>query len=132
MLTASSAESRIIRSLVTEKLGPNSPFLSQIPLLRFPRRHMTGTGYFVEFEPLPESLRDNPGNTVLSTDFGTKMPSPQDLVGFTLFIEGGFMTSFEGYTFGDVQWPAEPMERWLVLDANGKQFQTARSEPAEG
>jgi hypothetical protein len=42
------------------------------------------------------------------------------------------MTSFEDYTFGDVQWPAEPMERWLVLDANGKQFQTARSEPAEG
>jgi hypothetical protein len=55
-------------------------------------------------------------NTVLSTDFETKLPSPQDLVGFTLFIDGGFMTSFEGYTFGDVRWPDEPIENWLVFD----------------
>jgi hypothetical protein len=71
----------------------------------------------VEFEPLPEALRAAPENTVLSTDFGTKLPSPRDAVGFTLFINSGFMSSFEGYTFGDVQWPDEPIKDWVVLEA---------------
>jgi hypothetical protein len=53
----------------------------------------------------------------LSTDFETKVPSSRDLVGFTLFIDGGFMTSFEGYTFGDVRWPDGSMEEWLNFDA---------------
>jgi hypothetical protein len=117
MFSPSPAESRIIQSLIAAKLGPDSPFLNQLPSLRFQTRHMTGTGYFVEFEPLSESLRAAPENTVLSTDFETKVPSSRDLVGFTLFIDGGFMTSFEGYTFGDVRWPDGSMEEWLNFDA---------------
>ena len=77
MLTPSTAETKIIQSLIAEKLGLGSPFLKQIPVLRFPTRYMTGTGYFMEFDPLPESLRAEPENTVLSTDFGTKLPSPR-------------------------------------------------------
>jgi hypothetical protein len=37
------------------------------------------------------------------------------IVGFTLFINGGFITSFEGYTW-DVAWPEELMEDRLILD----------------
>ncbi|TMJ66487.1 MAG: hypothetical protein E6G83_10265 [Alphaproteobacteria bacterium] len=115
MLTPSTAETKIIQSLIAEKLGLGSPFLKQIPVLRFPTRYMTGTGYFMEFDPLPESLRAEPENTVLSTDFGTKLPSPRDVVGFTLFIDGGFMSSFEGYTFGDVAWPEQALQNWLIM-----------------
>ncbi|HZU90509.1 MAG TPA: hypothetical protein VE993_14755 [Stellaceae bacterium] len=115
-MNPSPAELRIIRSLVIQNLGPESPFLNQISALRFPIRHLTGTGYFIEFDPLPEALRAAPADTVLSTDLITKLAPPRDLVGFTLFINGGFMTSFEGYTFGDVRWPEEAMEDWLVFD----------------
>jgi hypothetical protein len=116
MTTPDPAELRIIRPLITQNLGPESPFLNQISALRFPTRHLTGTGYFVEFDPLPEALRADPADTVLSTDLVTKLAPPRDFVGFTLFINGGFMTSFEGYTFGDVQWPEEAMEEWLIFD----------------
>ncbi len=116
MLSISSAELRIVEFLVSERLGPDSAFLNQIPSLRFPQRQMTGTGYSSSSNRCRKSLRAEPVNTVLSTDFETKLPSPQDLVGFTLFIDGGFMTSFEGYTFGDVRWPDEPIENWLVFD----------------
>jgi hypothetical protein len=33
-----------------------------------------------------------------------------------LFIRDGLLASFEGYTFGDVRWPDELMEHWLIFD----------------
>jgi hypothetical protein len=129
MLSPSSVESSIIRSLISDKLGPDSRFLNQIPLLQCPKRDLTGTGYFVEFAPLPESLRADPEDTVLSTDLATRLPSPGDVVGFTLFIDGGFMSSFEGYTFGDTAWPEEPMEDWLIVGASVDTRSSDESEP---
>jgi hypothetical protein len=116
MMKLSPVEFRIIRSLIARNLGRESPFLNQISNLRFPIRHLTGTGFFVEFDQLPEPLRATPLDTVLSTDLPTKLPLPRDIVGFTLFINDGFMTSFEGYTFGDVVWPQEAIEDWLIFE----------------
>ena len=116
MMSLSRAELRIIRSLIGKNLGPESPFLNQISSLRLSVRNLTGTGYFLEFKALPEPLRADPENAVLSTDLVTRRPPPCDLVGFTLFFNGGFITSFEGYTFGDVAWPDELMEDWLIFD----------------
>lgn len=116
MTNPSPTELRIIRLIVTENLGPDSSLLSQIPLLRFPEHHMTGTGYFVHFDPLPEPFRVDKVNTVISTDLMTKLAEPQDLIAFTLFINDGFLTSFEGYTFGDVAWPDDPIEKWVILE----------------
>jgi hypothetical protein len=117
MMSPNPAELRIIRSLIIKNLGPASPFLNQIASLRFPLRNLTGTGYFLEFDALPRLLRADAEDVALSTDLVTRRPPPCDLVGFTLFINGGFMTSFEGYTFGDVAWPDELMEDWLIHDA---------------
>jgi hypothetical protein len=55
-------------------------------------------------------------DTELSVDLRTKLEPPQDLVGFTLFIRDGYLSSFEGYTFGDVRWPDKLMEEWLIFD----------------
>ncbi len=120
-------ELRIIRSIVTDNLGPGSPFLSQLPLLQFGERQMTGTGYFVEFEPLPEAVRLGDTNTAVSTDLATTLPPPRDVAGFTLFINDGFITSFEGYMFGNVAWPAGPMQTWVKLELPAKADKSARS-----
>jgi hypothetical protein len=116
MTSPSPTELRIIRSIITEHLGPDSTILKQIPSLRVASRSMTGTGYFIEFDPLPKSLRTDEINKAISTDLPTKMAPPNNLGGFTLFINDGLMTSFEGYMFGDVSWPADPIEGWLVID----------------
>jgi hypothetical protein len=115
MMKPSLAELRIIRTIIAERLGLESPCLNQVALLQFPTRNMTGKGYFVEFAPLPEPLRVDNLGTVISTDLATGLPEPQDLAGFTLFINDGFITSFEGYMFGNTAWPTDPLENWVIM-----------------
>ena len=114
----SSPERRIIRSMLVEKFGPNSPILDRVSSLEFEARHLTGTGYYVNFSSVKDVSPINKLNTELSEDFPTTLLTPRDIVGFTLFIRDGYLSSFEGYTFGDVGWPAEPMENWLIFDTS--------------
>jgi hypothetical protein len=103
--------------MLVEKFGPNSPLLGRIPSLEFETRQMTGTGYYVNFSNTKDLPPINKLNTELSEDLRTTLPEPCDMVGFTLFIRDGYLTSFEGYTFGDVRWPDALMEQWLIFDA---------------
>jgi hypothetical protein len=118
MPSLSSPEQRIIRSMLEENFGPSAPLLDRVPSLQFETRHMTGTGYYLSFSNGKELPPINELNTELSEDIRTTLPAPRDLVGFTLFIRGGYLTSLEAYTFGDVQWPDELMEQWLNFDAS--------------
>jgi hypothetical protein len=117
MPNLSPTEQRIIRWMLVEKFGTTSPPISEIPALKFETRHTTGTGYYVNFSnphvlpPIDEL------NTELSEDLRTTLPAPCDVVGSTLFIRNGYLTSFECYTFGHVDWPDEQMEDWLIFDA---------------
>lgn len=119
MTKLSPAELRIIRSMVSREFGRASPLLDQLGSLEFDVRHMTGTGYYVRFQNADQFLRIEGLNTELTEDLPTLLAEPADLVAFTLFIRNGCLSSFEGYTFGDVKWPDEPMEKWLLLDAPG-------------
>ena len=110
-------EQRIIRSMLVEKFGPNSPVLDRIPSLEFETRQMMGTGYYVNFSNAKDLPPINTLNTELSEDLRTTLAAPCDFVGFTLFIRNGYLESFEGYTFGDVGWPDGLMEDWLIFDA---------------
>jgi hypothetical protein len=110
-------ELRIICTMLAEEFGPTSPLLEQVRSLEFEARHMTGTGYYINFSNPKDLPPVNELNTELSEDLRTTLPAPCDMVGFTLFIRDGYLTSFEGYTFGDVHWPDQPMENWLIFDA---------------
>lgn len=109
-------ELRIIRSMLISEFGPSIPLLDMIELLSFDTRHMTGTGYYVTFANAKQLPFLDRLNTELSKDLQTSLPAPADLAAFTLFIRHGYLSSFEGYTFGDVRWPEEPMEDWLIFD----------------
>lgn len=113
----SSPELRIIRSMLVKEFGPTSPLLDRIESLEFDARHMTGTGYYVSFLNSKQLPRLDKLNTEISEDLLTSFDPPCDLVAFTLFIRNGYLSSFEGYTFGDVRWPEEEMENWLIFDA---------------
>lgn len=112
----SSPELRILRSILIKEFGQAAPLLERIGSLEFDNRHMTGTGYYVHFTNAEQLPCIDGLNAELSKDLRTTMREPADLVAFTLFIRDGMLSSFEGYTFGDVRWPAEPMEDWLVFD----------------
>ena len=103
--------------MLGKEFGQESPLLDNIPSLAFDTRHMTGTGYYVTFINSRQLPQVEKLNTEISEDLPTTLALPQDLVGFTLFVRDGYLSSFEGYTFGDVQWPTEAMEQWLIFDA---------------
>jgi hypothetical protein len=116
MLNLSPAEARIIRSMLVRQYGPKTEFLDQLAALQFDVRHLTGTGYYEIFVRPPQLKPADNINEEITENLTTSLAPPCDSVGFTLFIRGGYLSSFEGYTFGDVRWPDGLMEKWLVLD----------------
>lgn len=117
MLDLSPAEVRIIRSMLVKQYGPKTQFLDQLATLQFDVRHLTGTGYYEIFARPPQLNPADNINEEITENLMTSLAPPCDSVGFTLFIRGGYLSSFEGYTFGDVRWPDDLIEKWLVLDA---------------
>lgn len=110
-------ESQIIEALLVKEYGPTSPLLRQLAAATVGSRQMTGTGYYLDLVVGGDAPRADRLNGDASGGFQTRLEPPADLVGFTVFIRDGYLSWLEGYTFGDVKWPDEPMEEWLLLDA---------------
>src|SRR5271169_6339238 len=100
MAKLSTIELQVIRSLIVKEHGPNSPLLDQIPSLTFDIRHMSGTGYYLDLSISKNTPRVDNINAEPSDAQRTSLEPPRDLVGFTLFIRDGYLSGFEGYTFG--------------------------------
>jgi hypothetical protein len=94
--------------------------MDQLAAASVENRRMTGVGIFVDLLISKKAARVNQINTEISEGYRTLLDAPRDLVGFTLFIREGYLSFLEGYTFGDVKWPAEPMEKWLLLVEDNK------------
>jgi hypothetical protein len=110
------SERKLIKSILVKNFGKKSEFLNQFRMLRCASRQMTGTGYYLNFLVNERVAPVDDINTELSDGLPTRLLPPQDMVGFTLFIRNGRISWLEGYTFGDVGWPEQPMEDWLKLD----------------
>jgi hypothetical protein len=115
------SERKILRLLLAQKFGGTSAIVSRLRTLRCTSREMTGTGYYLNFDAQHDSTWIDHPDDELSVDFRTRLPPPQDLVGFTLFVRNGRLSWLEGYMFGDVRWPEEPMENWLIVPASSPQ-----------
>jgi hypothetical protein len=115
MLAPSPAELQIIRSMLIKEYGPNTHFLGNLPSLYFDVRQRTGKGFFEIFSKSDQPEPTGRINDEITEFVRTSLPVPADTVGFTLFIRNGYLSSFEGYTFGDAEWPDAPIEEWLVL-----------------
>jgi hypothetical protein len=115
----SKTEVQIMRSMLIGTYGPGGPFLDQLAVAGVQGREFSGVGVFVELR-VPDAVAPvDKINTEISEDYRTRLESPGDLVGFTLFIRNGYLDMLEGYTLGDVKWPEKPMENWLILDDIG-------------
>lgn len=79
---------------------------------------MTGVGCFIDLKTPKDIPAVDHINAEASDGFDTRLPPPCDLVEFTLFIRDGYLDWLEGYTFGDVRWPNQPIEEWLLFDAD--------------
>jgi len=116
MTSLSAAELHIIQSMLVKEHGSASAFLSQLASACVEKRRMTGVGVFVDLSVADGSHRVDKANGDITEFYSTSLPPPADSVGFTLFIRDGYLSFLEGYTHGDVAWPEEPMENWLIFD----------------
>jgi hypothetical protein len=116
----SAAELQIIRSMIVKQYGLGSPFMDQLAGAGVEKRRMTGMGIFVDLLVAENVGRVDAIDCEITEAYRTSLPSPRDLVGFTLFIRGGYLSFLEGYTFGNEAWPKEAMEDWLIFDASVK------------
>lgn len=117
MEALSPVELDIIRSMIVKGYGSRSPFLDQLALASVENRRMTGVGIFVNLLVAKNVDHVDDMNSEVSEGYRTRLPAPCDVVGFTLFIREGCLSFLEGYTYGDVRWPKEPLEVWVILDA---------------
>jgi hypothetical protein len=124
----SQVESAIIRSLVIRQYGADSPFLAQLSEVVSTVRQVTGKGYYLDLILSDTITPVDKANGDASDGYPTLLDKPRDMVGFTLFIRDGVLSWLEGYTFGGDSWPAEPMEKWLVLE----DYEPAEAPPAAG
>jgi hypothetical protein len=116
MVKISEAELQIMLWLLEKEHGLAS-FYTQVKSAKFRTRNLTGAGYSAEFKLSKEAPRIDHVNAEPSDAFKTIFPPPRDLVGFTLLIRNGYISPFEGYMFGSVNWPDEPLEIWVELEA---------------
>lgn len=117
MQTLSPAEIKVARSLLVKQFGPETVFLEQLAVAAVSAREMTGTGYYAFLAIPPRIPKGEHLNGDASDGYSTSLAAPCDFVGFTIFIRDGYLSWLEGYTFGDVKWPDEPIENWLLFDA---------------
>lgn len=110
------SERKIIKSLLIKRFGNQTPFLAQLRSVKQTERRFTGVGYYLELADSGLAAIDHL-NEEVTEGFRTTLSSPQDMVGFTLFIRDGLLSWLEGYTFGDASWPEAPMESWLKFRA---------------
>jgi hypothetical protein len=103
--------------MLVKQYGGRSPFLRQLATAGVEKRRFTGVGVFVDLLISGAAARVDKIDSEISEGYRTSLDAPCDLVGFTLFIRNGCLSFLEGYTFGDVKWPAEPLEKWLVFKA---------------
>lgn len=119
MEALSAPEMQIMRSMLVKEYGSRSTFLDQLAAAGVESRESTGGGVFVNLRIAENVAPVDEINLEISEGYPTKLAAPADVVGFTLFIRNGYLSFLEGYTFGEVQWPGEPPENWLILQPVG-------------
>jgi hypothetical protein len=102
--------------MLVKQYGPASTFLEQLAVAQVSKRRMSGVGVFVDLFLAGNADSVDEINSEISEGYLTLLDPPCDLVGFTLFIREGYLSFLEGYTFGDVKWPSDRLEKWLLLD----------------
>jgi hypothetical protein len=102
------------RAVLSKLLEGDHPALSvlreQARLATVAARHFSGAGFAVQLQ-LPDSAPAAPISTrkLHFGDVAATVPILQHGAGFVLFIDGGFLSKLEGYSY-DEPWSGEPAE----------------------
>jgi hypothetical protein len=90
-------------------------------------REFTGAGFLTEFDR-SDALRLFPSEVNLRWGkVGARLNAAKVETGYLVYVDGGFITAIEGYTYGD-EWPTRVDAIELYELAPGMELTTSRRE----
>jgi len=110
-LTFTSLENQVLEWL----LAGDNPVLNmlrqQLHSSRIESRQYTGVGYYLKFDVphnknrLLESSKAKPSFCFGDVNVVIRIGNYEQMVGFLLWVEDGYLDQLEVYTYGDEKWP---------------------------
>lgn len=67
-------------------------------------REYTGAGFLTEFEPTQELKLFGDGVSLRCGNVGARLNVSRQETGYLIYVDDGYVTAVEGYTYGD-DWP---------------------------
>lgn len=103
-MTANRLEQTIVNALLRDpKLSPLKPAVD-LAELKVIDRELTGAGFLTEFEKC-QALKLFPDGTSLRWgNVGVRLNAEKLETGYVVYVDDGYLTTIEGYTYGE-EWP---------------------------
>lgn len=86
-------------------------------------RELTGAGFLTELQRSPELRLFEDGVSIRLGTIGARLNRTMTETGYVVYVDDGYVTSVEGYTYGD-EWPTEVETFELYELRPGMELQT--------
>ncbi len=86
-------------------------------------REFTGAGFLTEFEPTEELKLFDDVVSLRWGKVGARLNSSKVETGYLVYVDNGYVTAVEGYTYGD-EWPNQVEQIELYALKPGTELQT--------
>jgi hypothetical protein len=126
-MDVSELEMKVIERFLSD---PNLTFLT--PSLRWEAtkvkdRSMTGAGFLTEFEHSEELKVLGNGVSLRWGKVGARLSSSKIETGYLVYVDDGYLTAVEGYTYGD-EWPPDIDRIEMYELKEGQELKTPPSD----
>lgn len=105
-MQATELEKAVIGSMLADKELKPIRGCVNFDAVAVSEREFTGLGFLTEFERSPELKLFEDGFTLRWGKVGGRLNASRLETGYLVYIDDGYVTTVEGYTYGDT-WPAQ-------------------------
>lgn len=97
-------EIAVLRSFLADREQHPAAFPASLDSLNVTDRALTGAGFLTEFERSRELKWFQDGVSMRWGNVGARLNAPRLETGYLVYVDDGYVTAVEGYTYGD-PWP---------------------------
>jgi hypothetical protein len=122
-MKANELEKAVIGSMLADReLKPAKPAVN-FDAITVRDREFTGAGFLTEFERSEELKLFDGGVSLRWGKVGARLNSSKLETGYLVYVDDGYVTTVEGYTYGD-EWPNQVEQIELYELKPGTELQT--------
>lgn len=107
-------ERAVLKKMISDLRSPSNKPSIDLGMVRVKERHYTGAGFLTEFILTEDLKLCSEDVTMRWGNIGAKLNSSNIETGYLGYIDNGYLTALEGYTYGE-PWP-EHIEHFALYD----------------